>query len=106
MVTEHHVKTIFIDYIDLVIPENSKVSLNEQRGDIAKALKILSRELSIPIIVVCSISRGANGAQNPFAHVVVCVKHSSAPDEFQLLEFFSVLQSVPEYHQSERRDVF
>lgn len=57
----HDVKVIFIDYIGLISTENPQAPTYEQISEISKSLKSLARELKIPIVALCQVSRDAEG---------------------------------------------
>ena len=59
MVACHGIKLLIIDYLTLIEPTTSRASDNRQTdvASISRALKLLSRELSIPIICVAQLSR-------------------------------------------------
>lgn len=62
---EQHVQIIFIDYIGLIDAEMPATSKKfEQVTEISKALKSLARELEIPIVVLCQVTRDAEGDKN------------------------------------------
>ena len=48
---------IVIDYLQLMRPEDSSQSRVEQIGQISRGLKMLARELSVPVIAVSQLSR-------------------------------------------------
>lgn len=51
------VKLAVIDYLQLITPENPKENRVQQVGTIARRLKQLARDCSIPIIVLCQLNR-------------------------------------------------
>ena len=51
------VEIIFIDYMTLVTPENSKQQTYDQYNEVSKNLKSLARDLEIPIIVLSQLGR-------------------------------------------------
>ena len=57
----NNVQIIFIDYIGLITVENSQAAVYEQVSEISKSLKSLARELNIPIVALCQVSRDAEG---------------------------------------------
>ena len=61
MRTIKKVEIIFIDYIGLIATENSAAPVYEQVSEISKSLKALARELNIPIVALCQVSRDAEG---------------------------------------------
>lgn len=61
MRTNQKVEIIFIDYIGLIATENSSAPVYEQVSEISKSLKSLARELNIPIVALCQVSRDAEG---------------------------------------------
>ncbi|MBA2506845.1 MAG: replicative DNA helicase [Thermoleophilaceae bacterium] len=48
---------VIVDYLQLMRPEDSSQSRVEQIGQISRGLKILARELKIPVIAVSQLSR-------------------------------------------------
>ncbi len=53
---QRNVRLIIIDYIGLMsFP--GKASLNDEIGDVTKALKGLAKELQIPVVLLCQLSR-------------------------------------------------
>jgi replicative DNA helicase len=48
---------LVVDYLQLMRPEDSTISRVEQIGRISRGLKILARELDIPVIAVSQLSR-------------------------------------------------
>lgn len=63
MVTKHGVKIIFIDYIGLITNENQNLQEYDKVSQISKSLKSLARELNIPLVVLCQVSRNAEGEE-------------------------------------------
>jgi len=61
MVSKHGVKIVFIDYIGLVSPENTKQERHEQISQISRSLKALARELDVPIVVLSQVGRQSEG---------------------------------------------
>ncbi|MBP5359177.1 MAG: replicative DNA helicase [Treponema sp.] len=57
----YDVKIIFIDYIGLITSENEDAPVYEKQAAISKSLKNLARELNIPIVVLCQVTRSAEG---------------------------------------------
>jgi replicative DNA helicase len=55
--TRRELGLIVIDYLQLMRPEDSSVSRVEQIGHISRGLKMLARELSVPVIAVSQLSR-------------------------------------------------
>jgi replicative DNA helicase len=56
---------IVIDYLQLVRPDGRADSRVEQVGQISRGLKILARELSIPVIAVSQLSRAVESRNPP-----------------------------------------
>ncbi|CAD7842481.1 Replicative DNA helicase (DnaB) [Olavius algarvensis spirochete endosymbiont] len=61
MVSKYSVQIIFIDYIGLVSPENTKQERHEQISQISRSLKALARELDVPIVVLSQVGRQSEG---------------------------------------------
>lgn len=63
MVAKNKVKIIFIDYIGLITTEDPTAPVYEQVSEVTKSLKALARELDIPIVALCQVSRDAEGEE-------------------------------------------
>jgi replicative DNA helicase len=55
--TRRELGLLIVDYLQLLRPEDSTLSRVEQVGQISRGLKILARELKIPVIAVSQLSR-------------------------------------------------
>ncbi|GHV08777.1 replicative DNA helicase [Spirochaetia bacterium] len=56
---QQKVEIIFIDYLGLISSENNFIPRYEQISEISRSLKSLARELDIPIVVLCQLTREA-----------------------------------------------
>lgn len=56
MVKEQNVKILFSDYLNLIETENRRLPYHDEITEIAVSLKILARELKIPIVVLCQLN--------------------------------------------------
>ena len=54
---KHKLGLLIVDYLQLMRPEDPTTSRVEQIGQISRGLKILARELDIPVIAVSQLSR-------------------------------------------------
>jgi replicative DNA helicase len=62
---QEKVEIIFIDYMTLVTPENTKLQTFDQFAEVSKAIKSLARELDIPIVVLSQLNRDVKGDKEP-----------------------------------------
>ncbi|MDE5614635.1 MAG: replicative DNA helicase [Treponemataceae bacterium] len=69
LVVNHGVEIIFIDYIGLIATENPSAPVYEQMSEVSKSLKALARELEIPVIALCQVSRDAEGQEPTLAQL-------------------------------------
>lgn len=71
MKQQYQVKIIFIDYIGLITSENysSNTPRHEQVSEISRSLKSLARELKIPIVALCQVSRDSEGKEPTLANL-------------------------------------
>ena len=69
MVKNNKVEIIFIDYIGLISTEDPTAPVFEQVSLISKSLKALARELQIPIVALCQVSRDAEGNEPTLAQL-------------------------------------
>ncbi|MCF0241830.1 MAG: replicative DNA helicase, partial [Treponema sp.] len=63
------VEIIFIDYIGLITTDNPNAQVWEQISEVSKSLKALARELEIPIVCLCQVSREAEGNEPNLAQL-------------------------------------
>ena len=62
---EENIQAIFIDYIGLIDSGlDATVPRFEQVAMVSRSLKALARELNIPVVVLCQVSRDAEGDKN------------------------------------------
>ncbi|GHT97890.1 replicative DNA helicase [Spirochaetia bacterium] len=62
---QEKVEIIFVDYMTLVTPENTKLQTFDQFAEVSKALKSLARELDIPIVVLSQLNRDVKEDKEP-----------------------------------------
>jgi replicative DNA helicase len=55
--SRHSLGLIVIDYLQLMRPDDTAISRVEQIGHMSRGLKILARELNVPVIAVSQLSR-------------------------------------------------
>ena len=55
----HDIRVVFIDYLQLIEPDNRRDSRQEQVANISRRLKFLARELKIPVIALAQLNRGS-----------------------------------------------
>lgn len=51
------VAAVVVDYLQLVAPRDRKVPRHEQVAEISRGLKLLARDLNIPVIALCQVNR-------------------------------------------------
>lgn len=89
---------LVVDYIGLIEPRDRSVPRTEQVGEITAGFKRLAKELGIPVIALCQLNRGADGAEPMLSHLresgnveqdadVVLFLHRTAPgsNRFRLI---------------------
>ena len=57
---QHDLKLIVVDYIGLITPENLEEPRQEQVAKIARRLKLLARELHVPVLCLAQLNRQAD----------------------------------------------
>ncbi|MCC6416744.1 MAG: replicative DNA helicase [Gemmataceae bacterium] len=55
---------VFIDYLQLIEPDNKRDSRQEQVGNISRRLKFLAKELEIPVIALAQVNRSSEDRQD------------------------------------------
>ena len=66
---QQDIQIIFVDYLGLIGHENSSLPRYEQISSISRSLKSLARELHIPIVVLCQLTRDAQWEAPTLAHL-------------------------------------
>ena len=67
---KHGVDIVFIDYLQLVEPENSKAGIREQEvAKISRTCKVLAKYLKIPIVVLVQLNRSAAEGEPKLTHL-------------------------------------
>ncbi|MEA2440958.1 MAG: replicative helicase, partial [Thermoleophilaceae bacterium] len=61
----HELGLVIVDYLQLMRAENSSDSRVEQVGQISRGLKMLARELKVPVIAVSQLSRAVESRNPP-----------------------------------------
>ena len=60
----HDLKLLVVDYLQLMSSPNRTESRQQEVADLSRGLKLLAKELEIPIIAVCQLNRGPEQRQN------------------------------------------
>jgi replicative DNA helicase len=56
---QHKIRLVLIDYLQLVEPDNRRDSRQEQVAAISRRLKMLAKELRIPVLACAQLNRGS-----------------------------------------------
>lgn len=65
LVKEHGVQIVGIDYLGLIVSEGRSENKNQEISQLTRSLKLLSKELSIPIVLLCQLSRANEKRSDP-----------------------------------------
>lgn len=57
LVSREGCMAIFVDYLQLITPSNRRASRVEQVSEISRSLKLLAKELAVPVIALAQLSR-------------------------------------------------
>jgi replicative DNA helicase len=63
------IKAIFVDYLQLVAPEDRKEQRYVQVGQISRRLKWMSRELRLPVVAMCQVGRASDKEEPRLSHL-------------------------------------
>ena len=62
----HGIKIAVLDYLQLVQPDDRKAQRERQVAEVSRSMKLLARELKIPIVTACQLNRqSANEKRKP-----------------------------------------
>lgn len=67
MVSVQKIEALFVDYIQIIQWEDSRLAIHEQVAAISRGLKQLARELKIPIIALSQLKRDSEGREPEMA---------------------------------------
>jgi replicative DNA helicase len=70
MKRKHNVEIIFIDYLQLISSKGSKGTRENEISEISRKIKLLAKELNIPIVAISQLSRAVETADPkvPYMH--------------------------------------
>ena len=70
MKRKHNVEIIFIDYLQLISSKGSKGTRENEISEISRKIKLLAKELNIPIVAISQLSRAVENADPkvPYMH--------------------------------------
>jgi replicative DNA helicase len=60
----HSIKAVFIDYLQLIEPDNRRDNRQEQVANISRRLKFLAREVQIPVVALAQVNRSSEDRQD------------------------------------------
>lgn len=61
---QQSIRAVFIDYLQLIEPDNRRDPRHEQVAQISRRLKFLARELEIPVIALAQVNRASEDRQD------------------------------------------
>ena len=64
LVKEKGIKWLVVDYLQLIADGSNKSSRNDEVGEISRGLKLLAKELDIPIVALSQMSRAVESRPN------------------------------------------
>lgn len=61
---QHGLGLLIVDYLQLIAPRNSRDNMVQQVTEISRGLKLIARELQIPVLALSQLSRGVDQRDN------------------------------------------
>jgi replicative DNA helicase len=91
---------LIVDYLQLITPLDGKAPRHEQVGSLSRALKLLAKELDVPVVALAQLNRESGGSERPKMHhlresgsieadadEIILLYRSDEPDMFGQVEF-------------------
>jgi replicative DNA helicase len=69
MKASHGIRLVIVDYLQLLMPDNPRDPRYEQVAAMTRGLKMLAREVSIPVVVLCQLNREADKVEPRLSHL-------------------------------------
>ena len=60
----HEIKIVVIDYLQLIEPDNRRDPRQEQVAQVSRRLKVLAKDLAIPIVALAQVNRSSEDRQD------------------------------------------
>jgi replicative DNA helicase len=60
----HNIRAVFIDYLQLIEPDNRRDNRQEQVSTISRRLKFLAKELDVPVVALAQVNRSSEDRQD------------------------------------------
>jgi replicative DNA helicase len=61
----HDIRLVVVDYLQLVAPDNPRTPRQEQVARISRRLKLLAREMALPVVALSQLNREADDKKEP-----------------------------------------
>jgi replicative DNA helicase len=61
----HDVRLVVVDYLQLVAPDNPRTPRHEQVARTSRRLKLLAREMAVPVVALAQLNRAADDKKEP-----------------------------------------
>ncbi len=62
-------RILFVDYLQLIAPEDRREQRYAQVGGISRRLKLIARELKIPVVAMCQVNRAGDKEEPRLFHL-------------------------------------
>ncbi len=64
LVASHGIKLLVVDYLQLVMPSNSKENRERQVAESSRCLKLVAKELGITVLALCQLNRNGTARES------------------------------------------
>ena len=92
-------KLVVIDYLQLMTSGKAVESRQQEVSEFSRALKLLAKELEVPVVALSQLNRGPEMRNRPGEADIIMAKHRNGPTETFHLAFLGATSKFKDMPQ-------